>query len=74
MIVVRSSTVVNEPIEQAGHHWADLVRQRLADRNCVPDEWLVKDNACGVCGSGDVTFEPLSAPRPRARRAPPRAD
>jgi len=65
MIVVRSSTVVDVPIEQAGHHWADFVRQRLSDRNFVPDEWLVKDNACGVCGSGDVTFEPVSVARTR---------
>jgi len=65
MIVVRSSTVVDVPIEQAGHHWADFVRQRLSDRNFVPDEWLVKDNACGVFGSGDVTFEPVSVARTR---------
>jgi len=65
MIVARSSTVVDLPIEQAGHHWADFVRQRLADRNFVPDEWLVKDYACGVFGSGDVTFDPVSAARTR---------
>jgi hypothetical protein len=65
MIVVRSSTVVDVPIEQAGHHWADFVRQRLSARNFVPDEWLVKDNACGVCGSGDVAFEPVSVARTR---------
>jgi hypothetical protein len=65
MIVVRSSTVVDVPIEQAGHHWADFVRQRLSDRNFVPDEWLVKDNACGVFGSGDVAFEPVSVVRTR---------
>ena len=65
MMVVRSSTVVDVPTEQAGHHWADFVRQRLCDRNFVPDEWLVKDNACGVFGSGDVTFEPVSVARMR---------
>ena len=65
MIVVRSSTVVDVSIEQAGHHWADFVRQRLSDRNFVPDEWLAKDNACGVFGSGDVIFEPLSVARTR---------
>ncbi len=31
----------------------------------MPDEWLVKDNACGVLGSGDVTFEPVSVARTR---------
>jgi len=65
MIVVRAAPVVDVPIEQAGHHWADFVRQRLSDRNFVPDEWLIKDNACGVFGSGDVTFEPVSVARPR---------
>jgi len=65
MIVVRSSTVVDVPIEQAGHHWADFVRQRLSDRNFVPDEWLFKDNACGVFGSGDVRFESVSVARTR---------
>jgi hypothetical protein len=65
MIVVRSSTVVDVPIEEAGHYWTDFVHQRLSDRNFVPDEWLVKDNACGVFGSGDVTFEPVSVARTR---------
>ena len=65
MIVVRASTVVDVPVEAAGHHWADFVRRRLSDRNFVPDEWLVKDNACGVFGSGDVAFEPVSAARTR---------
>ena len=41
------------------------MRRRLSDRGFVPDEWLVKDNACGVSGSGDVTFEPVSAARTR---------
>lgn len=63
MIVVCSSTVVEVPIEQAGHHWADFVRQRLSDRDFVPDEWLVKDNSCGVSGSGVVTFQPVSVAR-----------
>jgi hypothetical protein len=31
MIVVRSSTVVDVRIEQAGHHWADFVRQWRCD-------------------------------------------
>lgn len=65
MIVVRSSSVVDVPIEQVGHHWADCMRQRLSDRKFVPDEWLVKNNACGVFGSGDVAFEPASAARTR---------
>jgi hypothetical protein len=65
MIVVRASTVVDVPLVQAGHHWADFVRQRLSDRNFVPDEWLATDNACGVSGSGDVAFEPVSAVRTR---------
>ena len=65
MIVVRASTVVDVPIEQAGQSWADFVRQRLSDRESVPDEWLATDNACGVLGSGDVTFEPVSAGRTR---------
>ena len=65
MIVVRSSTVVDVPMEQAGRHWADFAPRRLSDRNVVPDEWLVRDNACGVLGSGDVTFEPVSVARTR---------
>lgn len=65
MIVVRSSTVVDVPIERAGHHGADFVRQRLSYGNFVADERLVKDNACGVFGSGDVTVEPVSVARTR---------
>jgi hypothetical protein len=65
MIVVRSSTAVDVPLDQAGRHWADFVRQRLSDRNFVPDEWVVKDNACGVSGNGDVAFEPVSIARTR---------
>jgi hypothetical protein len=65
MIVVHSSTAIDVPIDQAGRQWSDFVRQRLSDRNFVPDEWLVKDNACGVLGSGEVAFEPVDAARTR---------
>lgn len=65
MIVVRHSVVVDEPLERAGHLWADFVRHRMADRNFMPDEWLEVDNACGVIGSGDVSFEAVSAMRTR---------
>jgi hypothetical protein len=65
MIVVHSSTAVDVPIEQAERHWSGFVRQRLSDRNFVPDEWLVKDNACGVLGSGEVVFEPVDTARTR---------
>jgi hypothetical protein len=61
MIIVRSSTVVDVPLELAGQHWADHARTRLHDHDAVPDEWLVKDNACGMLGSGDVVLEPVGA-------------
>jgi hypothetical protein len=69
MIIVRSSTVVDVPLELAGQHWADYARKRLHDHDSVPDEWLVKDKACGMSGSGDVAFEPVSAARTRVTLA-----
>ena len=41
------------------------MRRQLSGHNFVPDEWLSKDNACGVFGSGDVAFEPVSVARTR---------
>jgi hypothetical protein len=63
MIVVRHSVVIDEPVEQAGHLWTDFVRQRVADHNFAPDEWLEVDNACGIMGAGDVSFEAVSVGR-----------
>ncbi len=63
MIVVRHSVVIDEPVERAGYLWADFVRQRIADHNFVPDEWLEVDNACGVMGAGDVSFEAVGTAR-----------
>jgi hypothetical protein len=65
MIVVRHSVVIDEPVERAGFLWADFVAHRIADRNFVPDEWIEVDNACGVMGAGDVTFEAVSVARTR---------
>ena len=63
MIVVRHSVVVDEPVERAGFLWADFVAHRIADRNFTPDQWIQVDNACGVMGEGDVTFEAVSVGR-----------
>jgi hypothetical protein len=65
MIVVRHSVVIDEPVEEAGHLWSDFVRQRIADRDFVADEWLEVDNACGIMGAGDVSFEAASVGRTR---------
>lgn len=65
MIVVRHAVVVDEPVERAGFLWAEFVAHRLSDRWFVPDEWIQVDNACGVMGAGDVTFESVSVARTR---------
>jgi hypothetical protein len=65
VIVVRHSVVVDEPVEQAGHLWADFVARRVNDDDFVPDEWLEVDGACGVMGAGDVHFETVSVARTR---------
>ena len=65
MIVVRHSAVIDEPVERAGYLWAEFVRNRISDRSFKPDEWLEVDNACGVMGAGDVTFEAVSVARTR---------
>jgi uncharacterized membrane protein len=63
VIVVRHSVTIDEPVPQAGSLWGEFVAQRISDRGFVPDEWIQVDNACGVMGSGDVTFEPVSVAR-----------
>lgn len=65
MIIVRHSEVIDEPVEKAGYLWADFVQHRVADHGFVPDEWLQVDNACGVMGTGDVSFEAVSVARTR---------
>lgn len=64
MIVVRHSVVVDEPVQRAGHLWADFVAQRITDSDFAPDEWLAADDdAGGVMGAGDVHFEAVSVAR-----------
>lgn len=63
MIVVRHSIVVDEPVRRAGFLWAEFVAHRISDGEFVPDEWIQVDDACGVMGDGDVTFEPVSVAR-----------
>jgi hypothetical protein len=66
MIIVRSSIVVEVPLELAAQHWADNAPKRLHDGDSVPDEWLVRGNACRMSCSGEVVFEPFSTARARA--------
>ncbi len=65
MIVVRHSVVIDEPVARAGFLWADFVQHRMADRDFVPDEWLVVDDVGGVMGAGDISFEAVSVARTR---------
>ncbi len=63
MIVVRHSVVVDEPVQRAGHLWADFVAHRFADSDFAPDEWLAADGAGRLMGTGDVHFESVSVAR-----------
>jgi hypothetical protein len=65
MIVVRHSVVVDGPVGQAGHLWAEFVSRRVSDPTFAPDEWVRVDNACGVMSEGDVHFESVSVARTR---------
>jgi hypothetical protein len=65
MIVVRHSVVVDEPVERAGYLWADFVRHRIDDPGFAPDEWLEVDDAGGIMGAGDISFEAVSVARSR---------
>jgi uncharacterized membrane protein len=63
VIVVRHSVVVDEPVQRVGSLWGEFVAHRISDRGFMPDEWIQVDNACGVMGDGDVTFESVSVAR-----------
>lgn len=63
MIVVRHSVVVDQPVQRAGHLWADFVAHRLAQEDFVPDEWLDVGRSGPLRGVGEVHFEPVSVAR-----------
>lgn len=63
MIVVRHSVVVDEPVQRAGHLWADFVVHRMADADFEPDEWLDVDHTGPLRGTGEVHFESVSIAR-----------
>lgn len=65
MIVVRHAVVIDGPVTQAGHLWADFTRARLAEPDLVRDEWLHEGGSSGRIGAGEVHFEAVSAARTR---------
>lgn len=65
MIIVRHSLVIDQPVQRAGFLWSDFVAHRVSDGDFAPDEWIRVEDARGVMGDGDVTFEPVSVARTR---------